>query len=350
VDDAPRRWGPGTTIRGVIDALAELAAAQGGPFTRAQALAAGYPPWEIRALRRREWADLCRGVYVERALLEAADERARHVLQAAARVLTSGLAPVVSRRSGALVHSLPLLGRPPREPELTRAPRSERDRSETSAVRVAPLPPEDVTEVNGIPVTSLARTACDVGRTRAFREGVVVADAVLRRQVPRNDLLAAVRRCRSWPGGVRGVQVAELADGRADGPLESITRVAYADQGLPAPETQVEVWSPDGVFLGLVDFLWRQQRVVGEADGLGKYDAPLALKKEKLREEGLRACGLEVVRHVWDDVWTPPAQARLAGRVRDAFAYAERRPAVAGVVFRTPPLTELLKPPWERSY
>ena len=126
--------------------------------------------------------------------------------------------------------------------------------------------------------------------------------------------------------------------------------MAYADQGLPAPETQVEVWSPEGVFLGLVDFLWRAQRVVGEADGLGKYDHPLALKKEKLREEGLRACGLEVVRNVWDDVWTVPAQARLAKRARQAFTFAAERPAVEGVVFRTPPLKDLLLPPWDRSY
>jgi hypothetical protein len=336
--------------RGVIESLAALAAAQGGPFTRAQAEAAGYRAWEIRALRRREWADLCRGVYVERALLEAADDTGKHVLRAAARVLATTLEPVVSHRSGVLVHHLALLGRPPLVPQLTRPPRHPRDRSESSATHVAPLPPQDVCEVDGIPVTSLARTACDVGRTRSFREGVVVADAVLRRLVPRDDLLATARRCSSWPGGARGVRVAEFADGRADGPLESITRVAYADQGLPAPETQIEVWSPEGVFLGTVDFLWRHQRVVGEADGLGKYGAPLALQKEKLREEALRACGLEVVRNVWDDVWTAPAQARLAGRVRDAFAFAAQKPPVAGVKLRTPSLEDLLRPPWERSY
>lgn len=124
--------------------------------------------------------------------------------------------------------------------------------------------------------------------------------------------------------------------------------MAYATGGLPLPETQVEVRAPDGTFLGLVDFLWRDQRVVGEADGLGKYDAPLALRKEKLREEGLRACGLEVVRSVWDDVWTAPASARTIARVRQAFAFAGPRPLVPGVSFRTPSLAELLSPPWLR--
>ena len=332
------------------DELAALAAGQGGPFTRAQAVEAGYRGDEIRALLRSEWLLLERGVYVERALWDGGSTTDQHVLQTAAKILASGRSPVASRRTAALVHGLPLLGKPPKAPQLARAPRRPRDRSESSALQVTPLDPSERVVVNGVPVTSLARTACDVARTTAFRDGVVVADAVLRRRVPPPELAAAALRCAGWPGAPRADRVVRFADGRADGPLESITRVAYASEGLPRPETQVEVWSPQGDFLGLVDFLWREQRVVGEADGLGKYAAPFALQKEKLREEGLRACGLEVVRNVWDDVWTPPARGRLATRVRQAFGFAARHPEVPGVRFRTPTLDELLTPPWDRPY
>ena len=331
------------------EGLAALAAAQGGVFTHQQALAAGWTRGQIRGALRREWADPVRGVYVERRRLQAADDRERHVLLAAARVLASGLGPVASHRTAALVHGLPLLGRPPKVPQLTRAPRWPRDRSSSSTLRVAPLTPNDVTRVAGVPVTSPARTACDVARTAPLRDAVVVADAVLRRGTPREQLAATAARCHAWPGGGRAFRVAAFADGRADGPLESISRVAYARQGLPPPETQVEVWSPEGVFLALVDFVWRDRRVVGEADGLGKYDSPLALRREKLREEALRACGLEVVRHGWEDVWTVAAQARLAARIRQAFDFAASRPLQPGVVFRTPTLPELLVPPWQRD-
>jgi len=328
--------------------LAQLAAAQGGAFTRAQAVAAGLTDRQVRTLLGSAWTDPYRGVYVSRAVLAAAGPEQRHVLLTAARVLTTTLDAVGSHRTAALVHQLPVLGRPPAAPQLTRAPRHPRDRSETPRLKVAPLPPADRAVPGGIPVTSLARTACDVARTTSFREAVVLADAVLRRGV--TDLTAVAERVASWPGGQRSLPVAAFADGRADGPLESITRVAYATGGLPPPETQVEVRASDGTFLGLVDFLWRDQRVVGEADGLGKYDGLLALPKEKLREEGLRACGLEVVRSVWDDVWTAPAQARTIARVRQAFAFAADRPLVPGVTFRTPSLAELLSPPWLRSY
>lgn len=330
--------------------LAATAASQGGAFTRAQAEETGYRASQIRALLTDEWRLLYRGVYVERSVWDAASPTHQHVLMAAARILTSRLAPVASRRSGALVHELPLLGTPPKVPLLTRAPRHACDRSESSTLQVAPLEPSERVAVNGVPVTALPRTACDVARTSSFREGVVVADAVLRRRVPPHELLTAAERCAGWPGGPRARRVARFADGRADGPLESITRVAYALERLPRPETQIEIWSPDGDFLGLVDFLWRAQRVVGEADGLGKYDQPLALRKEKLREEGLRACGLEVVRNVWDDVWTAAARKRLAARVRQTFGFAAQHPAVPGVRFRSPSLDELLTPPWDRPY
>ena len=331
------------------ETLRELAATQGGAFTHAQAVAAGCTAGQIRQRLKGDWLAPYRGVYVERSAMPK-DPARRHVVHAAARLLASRLQPVASHRTAALVHGLPLLGAPPKVPQLTRAPQRPRDRSSSATIKVCPLPSCDTTSVGGIGVTSLARTSCDVARTSTFRQGVVVADAALRRGVPREELLRCAGRCRAWPRGADAVRVAAFADARADGPLESITRVAYCEQGLPAPETQVEVRAPDGTFLGLVDFLWRERRVVGEADGLGKYDAALALQKEKLREEALRSYGLEVVRNVWDDVWTPGARAALAARVRQAFAFAADKPPVPGVRFRTPSLQELLLAEWDRPY
>ena len=331
-----------STLRRVNDELAVEAAAQGGAVTRVQALAAGYTPGQIRGLIRSDWLAPYRGVYVERRLFQAADADGQHVLRAAARLLTSSLGFAASHETGALVHALPFLGKAPKTPQVTRAPRFPRDRSESRTVRVAPLPDRDLAIVAGVRVTSGARTACDIARTRGVRAGVVVADSVLRRGTSHRNLLATAQRCGSWPGGGMALQVAAFADGRADGPLESITRVAYELEGLPRPETQVEVRAPDGTFLGWVDFLWRDQRVIGEADGLGKYETLLALQKEKLREEALRAYGFEVVRNVWDDVWTERARAALARRIRQAFAFTADRPAVPGVLLRTPSLQELL--------
>lgn len=325
------------------DELAALAAAQGGAFTRAQAEQCGYSDGDIRGLRKREWLVLYRGVYAERTRFAIADGNERHVLHAAGRVLASGLDLVASHRTGALAHRLPLLGKPPAVPQVTQSPRCVGDTSRSSGLYVATLAEHDrATTADGVPVTSLARTACDVARRNPFRDGVVVADGVLGRGVPSEELLEVARRCADWPGGRRGLEVARFADGRADGPLESITRVAYSQEGLPAPETQVEIWSPEGLFLGLVDFLFREQRVIGEADGMGKYDREGALRDEKRREMGLSRCGLLVVRNVWDDVWMDSGRRDLGHRMRLAFALAARTPPVPGVTFRTPTLQQLV--------
>ena len=326
--------------------LARTAASQGGVFTRRQALAAGLTPAQIRVLSARDWLVLRRGVYANRA--QALSPEARHVLDAAAFALASRLAPVASHRTAALVHGLPLLGGLPEVPQLTRPPRSPADTSRTPGLHVATLLPGDRTSVAGVPVTTLARTAVDVARSGPLRGGLVVADAVLRRLVPHEELLAVARAQRSWPGGPRAVRVAAFADGRAETPLETLTRLAYRQERLPAPETQVEV-RRNGRFVALVDFLFREQRTVGEADGMGKYDEPGSLRAEKRREEDLRRCGLEVVRNTWDEVWHASGRAELSQRVREAFGYAEGRPLAPGVTFRVPPLAELVRREQERS-
>ena len=315
--------------------LARLAAAQGGPFTLAQARKHGLSPAVPRAR-------VAHGVLVHGPVWDEAAPDPRHVLvlKAAARVLAVR-GGRVSHRTAAVVHGLPLLGSLPVRPDVTRECRFTGDASSMPGVRVAALPDEDCTNVDGVPVVSLARTVVDVARTSTWREAVVVADAALRQGLDPSELAGTAGRCARWPGIAQARRVLAFADGRAETPLESITRVAYALEGLPPPETQVVICAPDGSFLAMVDFLWRAQRVVGEADGMGKYDAPGTLRLEKLREHGLHQVGFEVVRNLWGEAWKPVERRQLAERVRAGFGYSLARPVVPGVRFRTPTLQEL---------
>jgi hypothetical protein len=74
---------------------------------------------------------------------------------------------------------------------------------------------------------------------------------------------------------------------------------------------------------GEVDFLWDEYNVIGEADGLAKYQPDGRrstrdkIKAEKRREERLFDAGYEVVRWGWEEATDPP---RLARRLRAAFA------------------------------
>lgn len=342
-----------------------LQRSQGGVLTRAQAISSGLSPAQVQTLlRTRQWQAVRRGAYASTADLsltaEAPDTVAardavaariaaqaeRHALDIAAWAALRRAVHVGSHRSAALVLGLPLLGPLPVLPQLSRSAQCTGDVSTSPGIHVVSLSDAELMRCRGVLVTAPARTICDLARTGSFREGVVAADAALHAGLPRQELVDAARRCARWPGGRTAMRVALFADERAETPLESLNRVAYLEEGLPTPRSQIDVYDPDGVWVARVDFLFEAQRTVGEADGLTKYrlqtGQPVpawvsdALVLEKNREQRLRVCGLEVVRNGWDDAFRD--QRALAERVRTHFGFAARYPAVAGVRFAENPV------------
>jgi hypothetical protein len=129
--------------------------------------------------------------------------------------------------------------------------------------------------------------------------------------------------CRIHLAGIRRAgRVVAFADPSSESPGESLSRVAIAAGGLPAPRTQAWVGSADEE-IGRVDFLWAEERTVGEFDGRVKYGNPTALWAEKLGEDRMRDAGFEVVRWTWAEASGDFGGA--ASRIRAAFARAARR-------------------------
>jgi hypothetical protein len=336
-----------------LDRACALMAAQGGVITRAQARAAGLRGAQIQTLLRRgTWDAPARGVYAP--ALDGDDVGAAHAVAVAARARRFEGRHAACGLSAALVLGVPILGRPPTVPQLVRAPRGPNDTAGAPGLHVARLDNDDVVECRGVLVTSPARTAVDVARTRPFRDAVVVADAVLQAGVPRTELERVLDRCSRWPGVVAARRVVAFADERAESPLESLDRVAFAEGDLPRPLTQVNIYAPNGLWLARSDFAFEAQRTVVEPDGLAKYRIPDgrpvptwvddALVKEKERETGIRRCGLEVVRNDWDEAFHRPAD--LCERVRQHFGFAARYPAVPGVRLVRAPMRWREAPTW----
>ena len=131
-------------------------------------------------------------------------------------------------------------------------------------------------------------------------------DAALARHVTtRADLTAAL----DLPGARYGLADARAAvdavDPKAESPGETRTRLILVAAGLDV-RSQVTIEDVDGA-VGRVDFLVGG-RVVVEFDGLVKYDGAdgkLALAREKVREDRLRAAGFRVVRLTWADLAHP---------------------------------------------
>jgi hypothetical protein len=233
---------------------------------------------------------------------------------------------VISHRSAALIHALPLVGGPPPLPDVTVPPNGTGDLQAAHLYR-ASLRDVDVVEINGVPVTSIARTVVDMGRHRPTSTMVAAADYVLHEKLTTLDELRDVAdSCRGWPKVDRAMKGLFLVDARAESPLESISRLTMNWLRLPPPEPQVLIRNDRGVVIARTDFYWDEFGVVGEADGRGKLREHDDLVDAWDRHEDLDQLGLVVVRWGWADVTRGPRQFDV--RIRRSFERGRRRDAL----------------------
>ncbi len=299
----------------------------GGLVTVRELRAAGFGESDIRtAVRRGALVAVVRGVYARAGRASKLKEtpEGQRALRLAGVLAGAGPPVVGSHQDAAIVHGLALLERPSDDViTVTRPPSVAGRRTGRPGIRlhIAALPPSQVTVTRRIPVTSAARTVLDLARSSSFRSGVVVADSALqRRKTSKGELLEVLASCTSWPGIEVARQVVEFSDWRAESPFESISRVAFRDGGLPAPELQVQVGS-EVRMIGRADFLWRQHRTIGEADGALKYENPDRARLQLRRDADLRAAGFEVVHFTWREIVATPDA--VVNSIREAFRRAE---------------------------
>jgi hypothetical protein len=261
-----------------------------------------------------------RGAYARAAAAAraTADPLGEHALLVAAVLATANPGDVGSHHSAAAIHDLDLLGQWPPGVAVTRPPGGSQKGRSGVHLHIAALPPNHVTECKGIQLTSVARTVVDLARASSFRSGVVTADSALhRKQTSKAELQSVLTDCVRWPGICQAKLVVDFSDGRSESVLESLSRVAFRDQGLPAPELQVWVGGDDEGVIGRADFLWRRYRTIGEADGAVKYKETARAISQLRRDALLRAAGFEVVHFTWDEIIRAPGQ--VAASLREAF-------------------------------
>lgn len=186
----------------------------------------------------------------------------------------------------------------------------------------APVPSAFVQVVDDVPVVAPAMACLQVAASFGGEAGLVSADAVLRED-PQADLATALQEAPLGNGTLRAATTVLHADGRSESAGESRSRWLMHALALPAPELQAMIETPDG-WSARVDFLFREQRVVVEFDGMLKYTAPQHLQAEKRREDRLRELGYEVVRITWNDLEHPE---RVRARIMAAFARSQARTA-----------------------
>lgn len=221
--------------------------------------------------------------------------------------------PVFAYWSAALVHGLPLLCPPPATIHVAAAGSADHaDHGIVAHRRTGEHPPVSKRDLLATPVPETV--AALAGRT-SFVEGVVLADHALQtgaygERAPlttREELSESAGLLRDPQERRRALAVARFADGRAESPLESVSRATMALVGAPPPDLQVRLHDLEGVFARL-DFAWPALRLAGEADGAEKLQHPAfrqspdvrqALAARAERDRRIEAAGLRVLRWHW---------------------------------------------------
>jgi very-short-patch-repair endonuclease len=278
--------------RTVEQKLARLASAAHGVVTRAQLLAAGLTPEEIRqrlqsgALLREH-----RGVY--RVGHRAPSVEARYL----AAVYACGHGAVLSGRAAA--HLLGILGGSPPRPEVT-AP-TERRIPGVETRRSRSMHPLDAQLWKAIPVTSPARTLADLAATLDAHElARACHEAGIRHDTSPMEIEAVLDR---WPNRGGAQKLRRVITGDEHVSLSALERRflrLLRDAKLPLPITN----RPAGA--RRVDARWPDHKLTVEVDGYRYHRSRHAWENDRRREREAFARGDDFRRYTYGDVYEQP--------------------------------------------
>jgi hypothetical protein len=281
---------------------------KGTPFVGTAAIDAG--TFTERELRRT-----CTRIY--RNVYERRDNGLTAADRAVAAWLWSGKRAVVAGNSAAA-----LLGAEWIDPHGAAELISDRKRPPPLIVtRNETLLPGETTQVVGVPVTSPARTAFDLGRHAGPVSAVIAIDSLAKATALTVDDVGALIDAHRGARGIKQLrQVLGLVDAGAESPQETKTRLAIIAAGLPKPQTQLVVRNEWGAVLARIDMGWEQWRVGVEYDGAQHWTDPRIRANDIDRTAELERRGWRIIRVSADLLRNRPDI--LAARIREVLRAA----------------------------
>jgi len=287
--------------------LSALVGRQHGVVARRQLRQVGLTSSMIdRWIEGRRLVPLHRGVYA------VGHRRLRREGFWLAAVLAAGRGAVLSHREAAALHGL----RPAERTSVDVTVAAQRRVVGVQIHRVERLGAEDATTVDGIPVTTVARTLVDLAAVVAPQALLKVLDEAERsHRLDVRAIEAVLARTRGRNGRGHERMRAALTELTRTG--TTVTRswleerfVALVDaQGLPRPSSNAWTAAME------VDAAWPAARLVVELDGWGPHGTRQAFQRDRMRSNDLQAEGWTVLRFTHADVVHRPAEtAERVGR------------------------------------
>jgi hypothetical protein len=142
-------------------------------------------------------------------------------------------------------------------------------------VRRYQLTDNDVCLAKSMRVTTPARTAFDLGRRLPLEDGVRHLDALMNATLLQVAEVETVAQRHPGARGMRQLrQTLALADGGAESPYESSTRLLLIQNGFPRPRTQIPVYDERGRLFARIDIGWPEYRVGVDFEGKHHWTEP----------------------------------------------------------------------------
>jgi very-short-patch-repair endonuclease len=299
-------------------ALADLAARQYGlvALWQLEALDAGVARQRASTGRLHR---INQGVYaVGHSLLS----KKGHLMSA---VLACGPGAVLSHRSAAYLHGI--LDDRRNRVDVIAPNRRGRAPKGLAAHRDGTLTPTDRVEIDGIPCTSLARTLLDIAATQSPD---TLRHAVTQSEVEEVFDLVEVVELLKRSKGRRGVARLRWAIEHHD-PQEQEARrelekklLRLSKRAALRPAEINGHLVVDGISL-MPDFIWRDARLIVEADSRRVHGTATAFEKDRLRDQRLAAAGWTVIRVTWRQVTNEPERLTRTLRTLLSSGTARRR-------------------------
>ena len=175
---------------------------------------------------------------------------------------------------------------------------------------------DEIQSIDGMRVTTAARTAVDLACRYPLDPAVAAIDALARAtrlKVP--DIELAAGRHPGRHGLERARKAIELVDPGAESPQETRVRLLIIRAGYPPPETQIPVYNEYGVRIGEVDMGWRDLKIAVEYDGKHHRMSRDRFDKDIRRIRELTEAGWIVIRVTVQDT-----DATILRLIADAWA------------------------------
>ncbi|WP_327042351.1 hypothetical protein OG400_07360 [Micromonospora ureilytica] len=288
------------------DLVRSIAAAQDELITRAQALRAGFSRHDIDHLVAvGRWRPLARAVYLTHGRHGEAPARRCRI-----RAAVLSLGPAAHAVFGTAAELYGIAGLPRRDEIHValpgRAAKLARVADPAIVLHQLEHPRGAVVQVNGIAATEPRLTVSEIILRERRYAAVAVLDSALNRGLLTPDCLPTIPALiRGRRGAVAARGYLAEADGRAQSPLETRSRLRCVDGGVPPDTLQLEVRDDDGCLLGIGDLGWRGARLIAEADGRDAHGTPEAVYADRRRQNRLVNAGWTILRFTWQDTLHP---------------------------------------------